>query len=377
VHGARRDRVAATSVVESVTGAFGIGLMMAAIAAHQSWLDHHFLPSFFIPRHWYVLIETIVRGAIATAGAVLVFGRSRISQLLTRKTVMTLEVVVAIIVAIAAGELALRSIHLQPTGWLVPEEEPRRHEDPQLGWILAPARTGRISVGGRMIEYAIDAAGYRVRRVDEPVDLQRPTLVFAGESVMFGEGLAWEESIPAQVSAIVGLQSANLAVHGYSTDQIYLRLAQELPRFRRPVAVVSIFMTELFGRNLDDDRPHLGPGLVWRQAERASRLMSLATLLIPYRRDTTVERGFRVTREVLLAIVELARRRGATPLVIVPQFGSEDDIQRSIRQRILADGIPAVLVQLDPAWRLAWDRHPNAHAAQVMATAIAARFQPQ
>jgi hypothetical protein len=56
VHGARRDRVAATSVVESVTAAFGIGLMMAAIAAHQSWLDHHFLPSFFIPRHWYVLI---------------------------------------------------------------------------------------------------------------------------------------------------------------------------------------------------------------------------------------------------------------------------------------------------------------------------------
>ena len=43
-------------------------------------------------------------------------------------------------------------------------------------------------------------------------------------------------------------------------DQIYLRLVRELPQFRRPTAVVAIFMTELFGRNLDEDRPHLGPG---------------------------------------------------------------------------------------------------------------------
>jgi len=200
--------------------------------------------------------------------------------------------------------------------------------------------------------------------------------VFAGESVMFGEGLAWEESIPAQVSAILGVQSANLAVHGYSTDQMYLRLAQELPRFRQPVAVVSIFMTELFGRNLDDDRPHLGPGLVWQGAEHASRLMSLAGLLVPYRRDTTVERGVRVTREVFLAFVELARRRGATPLVVVPEFGTEDDAQRTIlRERILADDVPTVRVPLDPEWRLVWDRHPNAHAAHVIATAIAARLQ--
>jgi hypothetical protein len=237
---------------------------------------------------------------------------------------MTLQVILAAVLAIASSEFALRWIHLQPTEWLVRDEEPRRQDDPQLGWVLAPRRTGRRPVAERTLEYAVDAAGYRVRRVDEPVNSERPTIVFAGESVMFGEGLAWEESIPAQVSAILGIQSANLAVHGYSTDQIYLRLARELPRFRQPVAVVSIFMTELFGRNLDDDRPHLGPGLVWQPAEHESRLMSLAGLVVPYRRDTTVERGVRVTREVFLAIVELARRRGATPLVIIPEFGSEN-----------------------------------------------------
>src|SRR5437762_14180982 len=97
---------------------------------------------------------------------------------------------------------------------------------------------------------------------------------------------------------MVGIQGANLAVHGYSTDQIYLRLVRELPRFQQPVAVVSIFMTELFGRNLDDDRPYLAPGLVWHPAEHESRLMSLAGLVVPYRRDATVERGIRMTREL-------------------------------------------------------------------------------
>jgi hypothetical protein len=371
----RHHRFAATIVVEGVAVTIGIALMVAAIAANQAWLDRHFLPSFFIPRHWYLLIETAVRGAITAAGVVLLLGRARLAHVVMRAPTTTVMVVAAAVLAIASSELALRWIHLQPTEWLVREEEPLRRDDSQLGWVLAPARTGHRSVSGRTVEYAIDAAGYRVRRADESTDTHYPTMLFAGESVMFGEGLAWEESIPAQVSAMLGIQSANLAVHGYSTDQIYLRLTHELPRFRQPVAVVSIFMTELFGRNLDEDRPHLGPGLVWQGARHQSRLMSLARLLVPYRRDTTVEQGVRVTREELLAIAELARRRGATPLVIVPQFGAEDDVQRTIRQRILADDIPTVLVRLDPGWRLAWDRHPNAHAAHLIAAATARRLR--
>jgi len=280
----------------------------------------------------------------------------------------------AVVLAIASSEIALRWIHRQPTEWLLREEEPRRQEDPELGWVLVPSHVGQPVIGGRPLEYATDASGYRVRQVDEPVDPQRPALVFAGESVMFGEGLAWNESIPAQVSAMLGIQSANLAVHGYSTDQMYLRLVHELPRFRHPVAVVSIFMTELFGRNLDADRPHLGPGLIWQPAEHKSRLMGLAGFVVPFRRDTTVDRGVRVTHDVLLAITGLARRRGATPLVIVPQFGSEDPAQRNLRERILYD-IPTVLVQLNPNWRLPWDRHPNAEAAHVIALAVAARLQ--
>jgi hypothetical protein len=241
--------------------------------------------------------------------------------------------------------------------------------------VLTPTRVGRSTVGGRTVEYAIDSAGDRVRGLDEPVDSTRPTLVFAGESVLFGEGLTWEESIPAQTGAIAGLQSANIAVHGYGTDQIYMRLARELPRFQRPVAVIAIFMTELFGRNLDHDRPYLAPGLAWQPAQHTSRLTALARLVVPYRRDATVEAGVALTREALRAIVHLAQSRGAIPLVVIPQFGPEDPAQQALRKRVVLDDIPYVLVPLDAGWRLPWDRHPNARAAQVIAAAVAARLR--
>jgi len=237
--------------------------------------------------------------------------------------------------------------------------------------VLVPDHVGHVSIGGRSIDYSTDAAGYRVRRAGESTDVERPAIVFGGESVMFGEGLVWEESIPAQVETLTGIRSANLAVHGYSTDQIYLRLTRELPRFRRPVAVVTIFMTELFGRNLDSDRPHLTPGLVWQPAVSKARLAAMAGWLVPFRRERTVERGIGVTREALHAIVQLAHDRGAAPLVVVPQFGAEDDTLRALRERIVTPDLPSLLVPLDPDWRLPWDRHPNARAAGAIAAAVA------
>ena len=358
-----------------VVALVGLALIVAALAANQSWLDRHFLPSFFVPRHWYVWIESAARIAIAALGVALVLARDRIARLLTHAPALTLQVTLAAVLAVVAGEFTVRWIHRQPTEWLRREAEPRRQEDATLGWVLVPARVGHASVSGRSVDYVTDAAGYRVRRVRDAIDPGLPTIVFAGESVMFGEGLTWDESIPAQVGSIAGIQTANLAVHGYSTDQMYLRLARELPRFRRPVAVVAIFMTELFGRNLDEDRPHLGPGLVVQPAVRESRLKALASWLVPFRRIETVDRGVGVTREALRAIVQLAQDRGATPLIVVPQFGVEDTRVRALRERIVTADLPSIVVPLDADWRLPWDRHPNAQAAHVIAAAIAARVR--
>jgi hypothetical protein len=366
--------VAPRVLAETVALLAGAALVMAALAANQRWLDRHFLPSFFLPRRWYVLLETFVRITMAGLGAWLaVAGRRRARQFTAGRV---LPIAVAAVVAFGASELVLRRVHLRPAEWLLPEEEPRRVPDPKLGWTLMPARTGHNDIAGRTIEYAIDTAGYRVRGLDEPVDLQRPTILFTGESVMFGEGLTWEESVPAQVERVLGIQSANLAVHGFGNDQAFLRLQRELPRFRRPVAVVSLFMTALFGRNLDSDRPHLAPGLDWQPAEARSRLASLAKLLVPYRSDRTIEDGVTMTRQVLRATVDLAHARGADALVLVPQLGAEDPPEQTLRRRIFDDtGLPYVWVETDAAWRLQWDRHPNARAARAMAEAVAAALR--
>jgi hypothetical protein len=139
---------------------------------------------------------------------------------------------------------------------------------------------------------------------------------------------------------------------------------------------VALFMTALFGRNLDDDRPHLGPGLAWLPAEHASRLAALAGLLVPYRTDATVQQGIQVTREVLRATVELARARGSQPLIVVPSIGPEAPSEQLLRRRIVDEtGLPYVLIEVDPDSHLPWDRHPNARGAHAIASAIAARLR--
>ena len=373
----RSERVEMRAIAEIAITVIGGALLAGALAANQRWLDKHFLPSWFLPRRWYVLIETGARLAMAALGLVLaLFARPRVARLAARAPGLAVHATIAAVLAIGASELVLRRVPLVATEWLVHDEEPRRRRDPRLGWTFVPARTGHNIVGGRDVEYAFDAAGYRVRRVDEPVDPGRPTIVFTGESVMFGEGLTWEESVPAQVGAMMGTQSANLAVHGYGTDQAFLRLQMELPRFCRPVAVVSLFMTALFGRNLDPDRPHLGPGLLCLTPERGSRLASIARMVAPYRSDAVIERGVMVTREVLRATTELARTRGATPLIVVPQFGPEEPTEWALRHRVLDDGgLSYLWVEIDAAWRLPWDRHPNARAAHTIAAAVAARLR--
>jgi hypothetical protein len=364
-------------VAELGVAVIGIALVGVAIGANQRWLDHHILPSFLLPRDLYLQLQLLARIALGAAGAWLI-GRVRpcIGRLVERVPDRALPIAVAALLALGASEPALRHMHFRPVGWLSANDEPRRQVDPRLGWTFVPARTGYATVGGRRIEYAVDVNGYRVRSVDRPVDGERPSILFTGESVMFGEGLMWDESIPAHTGALLQVQSANIAVHGYGNDQAYLRLETELPRFRRPVAVVSLFMTTLFGRNLDHERPHLRPGLRWRPPVDRWRIESLARMVVPYRSDALIDEGIRMTREVLAATAALARSHGAAPLVVTPQFGRETEPEQRLRRRVFEGlNVPVALVEIDPAWRLPWDRHPDARAARSIAEAIAARLR--
>jgi hypothetical protein len=376
------ERFVARIVGESAVALIGIAVLACAVAANQRWLDRHFLPAYNVSRHTYVLVESaarIVTAAFGTALALVV--RPRLGRLVARVGAAPLlldaaPVALAVALALGTSEVVLRHLFSRATEEQPADEEPRRQPDRRLGWIFVPARAGRDTVGGHAIEYAFDSAGYRVRSVTLPVDPQRPTILFTGESMMVGHGLTWDQSVPGQVETLLGTQTANLAVHGFASDQAYLRLSAELPRFRRPLAVVSLFTPVLFNRNLDDDRPHLGPGLVWLPARHHWRLTALARFLVPFRSDTAIERGIVVTREVLRATVEAASARGAVPLIVVPQFGPEGAAETMLRRRILDEAVlPYVRVELDPAWRLPWNWHPDARAAHAIAVAIAARLR--
>jgi hypothetical protein len=362
-------------IAEIAIAFVGVALLVSALLANQRWLDHHFLPSFYVSRSRYVTIESVVRITVAALGMGLALVvRRRLAGFISHRPARALQLTLAVLLAFPATEFVLRKRDRRA---LMAEEypaeiEPSRQRDSRLGWLFVPSRTGRQTVGNRVIEYAIDSGGYRERSVNESVDPARPTIVFTGESIMVGERLTWDESIPAQTSAIMGLQSANVAVSGFANDQAYLRLQAELPRFHRPVAVVTLFMPFLFDRNLNDDRPHLSPGLVWLPPVNHWRLVTIARFLLPYRSDETIERGVKVTIGVLRSTIELARARGAVPIIVVPQFTPEEPEEREIRNRVLDQaGLPYVWVQLDGSWRVPGDPHPDARAAHAIAAAIA------
>jgi hypothetical protein len=364
-------------IAEIAVLCIGCAVLACALATNQAWFDQHFLPAFFVSRAKIVRVYSLARlGTAALGVALALVVRRPLARFVVLEPARALHVGLAIVLAFGATELVLRQRHLRSAEEVPARNEPRRRLDSQLGWVFVPSRSGYQTRERRVIEYAFDRNGYRVRRVDEPVDLERPTIVFTGESMMVGERLTWQQTIPAQTGEIMGIQTANLAVSGYASDQAYLRLKEELPRFRRPVAVVSLFTPLIFDRNLDDDRPHLGPGLVWLPAERRWRLAAIVRRIVRYRSAETIERGITMTREVLRATVELARGRGAGGLIVVPQFGPEEPRERELRRRILDEaGLPYVRVELDPRWRVPDDGHPDARAARAMAVAIAARLR--
>lgn len=111
-------------------------------------------------------------------------------------------------------------------------------------------------------------------------------------------------------------------------------------------------------------------------AAQSWRIQSLLRLMVPYHRSATIEHGIAVTRDVLAATTALARKRGASALVVVPQFGPESAPQGELRRRVLTGlDAPSLVIAVDPSWRLPWDRHPGARAAHAIAVAIANRLR--
>src|SRR3989442_6496434 len=117
------------------------------------------------------------------------------------------RIFVAIVVGPGAGGVTLSTMPPHPHDADPLQQEPRRSADTRLGWVFVPSRSVVVQEAGRRVPYSFDAAGYRVSGPGTAVDPEKPTILFTGESIIAGFGLAWDETIPARASALLRIQS--------------------------------------------------------------------------------------------------------------------------------------------------------------------------
>jgi hypothetical protein len=202
------------------------------------------------------------------------------------------------------------------------------------------------------------------------LDHSAPTILFSGESLMLGYGIDYEDTIPVRVGESLGFQAANLAVSGTANDEIYIRLKDYLPRFERPVAVVTMVVFNILFRNAVDWRFHLelddagklilmpaGEGFFWSSPlYRTSREL--------YHSAAAPE----LVRAILRETDQMVKRAGAKPLFVFTQCAWERCLPTATGQQWLREylreglGLASVDVDFDPALRQQNDFHPSARA---------------
>src|SRR5258708_12819695 len=121
-------------LIEAAIAAVGIALVLAALAAGQSWWDRHFMPIFAIKRSTLVAAEIAVRGLLGLIGALLlVVLRRPIAAALYRAGIGgALRIALAVVLALGTGELMLRAHPPFPHYAHPLSPDPPPHPDPRL-----------------------------------------------------------------------------------------------------------------------------------------------------------------------------------------------------------------------------------------------------
>ena len=352
-------------------GGIALLLFALAISMNHQWTDRHLLPDILVPSDWLITIVQVERVILVAVAIALLLAvhliRARRGAAVWRGLVIALVVVLAF----PASELVMQLVSGRRGLAWNPTDRPLRMADPLLGWSYIPSRSETDPEYAWRPAYVIDSHGYRVAARGPALDLTAPSILFVGESIMFGKGLNWHDTVAGKVQALSGIQSVNLAVNAYSIGQDFLHLKRELPKFRRPVAVVILFSPSLMVRELDRNRPRMDAAGRWHRASPTWPLRHLGQVLFPYHSTTAIAEAVASDRRLLQAAVAMTRARGAEPLILIPVFQPERPRERALRRMVL-DGlaIPHLVVPLDKSWRLVRDFHPDARGHAAMAQAL-------
>lgn len=292
------------------------------------------------------------------------------------------RVLLAIICSLAAFEVFLRwKDRAHPS--VPPTHEVLGIPHGRYGWIWKPSYSATERVGRRTPQWAFNRDGIRVRSPDEELDPSAPTILFTGESIAAGKGLEYDETYPALISAHLGVQSVNLAVNAYGADQAYLRLVDAIPRFKRLIATVTVFLPVQIGRNLLDDKARLvlgssgAPELVppasgWMAHLRVRQFFWNE---FPYSSESAIQRSVALTAVILRETAERTRARGATPLFLIPSYGPPRPLEAHdeawlVRPLFEKQHLPFLLLDLPRDLLIDGDHHPNPEGAALIAASI-------
>jgi hypothetical protein len=285
---------------------------------------------------------------------------------------------VAVVASVVAADVVLRiAMKPQKAPGL---EMPLSVMDEEYGWHHETSRTTFLDYfGGPSVEYVTDATGNRVRSAESPTDFTQPAILFPGESITLGLGLPYDSTYTALVERRTGIRAVNLGVTGYSNDQAYARLAQQLPRFAKPLAVVTLVVQVQLLRNVERRITHHIP----REDGSVEIVPASSRFFVNSPLRDLVERkiGYHSTeylrraREVIRATAREARSRGAYALFVftnwatqcLPYSGGPPLVEHE-----LFDGldVPYVRVDLDSgSWDASID-HPGVRAHEQLAEVI-------
>jgi hypothetical protein len=382
-------------IVEAVVAVAGAALLAGAWRADWHWYEVHATWCYCAQverqvalwRFWRSV--AFVGGALALVGARRVLGRraERVpTGALLRSAARTAG---AVALALLASELLLRA-----------RQDHRRREpyfdadevaDARYGWRPIASRVTEHRVGQRTVRFVTDPSGYRVRSTEAQVDFARPTILSTGESVASGFALDYDETYAAILSGGLDVQVVNLAVTAYGVDQAYLRLADELPRFARPLATVTMVLPMALERVVSPERPHplpLAQALVPRDpvAHAAdeltweppygqsllgrSRVLSLLKDATGLHSDSAIDRA----RAVVTATARVSAEHRAFPLFVLldwPTCLPDETGAPSIERTLFADlPVTHVHVHVPPEEYDPVMFHPDARGQRRIADAI-------
>jgi hypothetical protein len=211
--------------------------------------------------------------------------------------------------------------------------------DEKIGWRLRASHRFHHPGEKGPVLYASDATGFRCSAED--AQSKRRTIVVAGDSQVWGFGVAWDETFGARVAAGLGDCTArNLAQPGFGLDQIMLAVRHYGLPLKPDLVVVGLFEPD-FGRSMTAyrEREQLNKPAFRLDDDGELRLLTAADTPNAFRR-------YLEGRSRIYALFKLVSRRGGRNHGTGPWWRLNRALLDAMRADCAQAGVPLLFLRI-------------------------------